>query len=69
MTNPPAISVGKVIGGATNSPDPESQDLPDVEVLLDMEVAGSVAPGAKMVVYFCKDGSDQQTLRGDIGRA
>ena len=29
-----------------------------------MEVVGSVAPGAKMVVYFVKDGSDQQCLRG-----
>jgi kumamolisin len=64
VKNPPEISVGKVTGGATNSPDPEAQDQPDVEVLLDMEVVGSVAPGAKMVVYFVKDGSDQQCLRG-----
>jgi kumamolisin len=60
----PEIAVGKVTGGATNAPDPEAQDQPDVEVLLDMEVVGSVAPGAKMVVYFVKDGSDQQCLRG-----
>ncbi len=60
----PAISVGKVVGGATNRPAPDEEGQPDVEVLLDMEVVGSVAPGAKMVVYFVKDGSDQQCLRG-----
>jgi len=64
LKHPPEITVGKVTGGATNSPDPEAQDQPDVEVLLDMDVVGSVAPGAKMVVYFVKDGSDQQCLRG-----
>jgi kumamolisin len=64
VTNPPAVTVGKVTGGATNSPDPEAQDQPDIEVLLDIEVAGAVAPGAQMVVYFVKDGSDQQCLRG-----
>jgi kumamolisin len=64
IKNPPQIVVGKVAGGATNSPDPESPDQPDVEVLLDMEVVGAVAPGAKMVVYFVNDGSDQQCLRG-----
>ena len=63
VTNPPTVTVGKVTGGATNSPDPEAQDQPDIEVLLDIEVAGAVAPGAKMVVYFAKDGSDQQCLR------
>jgi kumamolisin len=64
VTNPPQIVVGKVAGGATNAPDPHSPEQPDVEVLLDMEVVGAVAPGAKMVVYFVKDGSDQQCLRG-----
>ena len=60
----PTISVGTVVGGATNQPAPDADGQPDVEVLLDMEVAGSVAPGAKMVVYFVNDGSDQQCLRG-----
>lgn len=60
----PTISVGTVVGGATNQPVPDDPDQPDVEVLLDMEVVGSVAPGAKMVVYFVRDGSDQQCLRG-----
>ena len=33
-----------------------------MEVLLDIEVAGSVAPGAEIVVYFAKDASDQGFL-------
>jgi kumamolisin len=64
VAHPPKIAVGKVAGGATNAPDAEAEDQPDIEVLLDMEVIGAVAPGAKMVVYFVKDGSDQQCLRG-----
>jgi kumamolisin len=28
------------------------QDSPDTEVMLDIEVAGAVAPGASIVVYF-----------------
>ena len=60
----PNVNLATVQGGANNAPDPSASDLPDVEVLLDMEVVGSVAPGAKMVMYFVKDGSDQQTLRG-----
>ncbi|HEY2158876.1 MAG TPA: S53 family peptidase [Isosphaeraceae bacterium] len=62
--NPPTISVAKVPGGATNKPAPNDPEMPDVEVLLDMEVVGSAAPGAKMVMYFIKDGSDQQCLLG-----
>jgi kumamolisin len=43
----PAVSfVG--IDGATNSPGASA----DTEVILDIAVAGSVAPGAKLVVYF-----------------
>ncbi len=40
-----------LVDGATNSPtgDPSG---PDGEVALDIEVAGAVAPGAKIVVYF-----------------
>jgi kumamolisin len=46
----PAVSAVSVLGGS-NSPgnDPNG---PDGEVLLDIEVAGAVAPGAKIVVYF-----------------
>jgi kumamolisin len=39
------------VDGVTNQPDP-GQDSPDTEVMLDIEVAGSVAPGANLVVYF-----------------
>jgi kumamolisin len=38
------------INGAENSPSVPNSD--DKEVLLDIQVAGSVAPGAKIVVYF-----------------
>ncbi len=31
----------------------------DIEVALDLEVVGSVAPGAKIVVYFAEQGSSQ----------
>lgn len=46
----PEVSAVSVVGGA-NSPvhDPNSADG---EVMLDIEVAGAVAPGAKIVVYF-----------------
>lgn len=39
------------VGGATNSPG----DPADDEVMLDIEVAGAVAPGARIVVYFAKN--------------
>ena len=48
----PAVSVTAVgVDGATNSPsgDPESADG---EVTLDIQVAGAVAPAAKIAVYF-----------------
>jgi len=46
----PAVSAVSV-GNGSNNPtgDPNG---PDVEVMLDIEVAGSIAPGAKIVVYF-----------------
>ena len=46
----PSITAVSVLG-AGNSPtgDPKG---PDGEVMLDIEVAGAVAPGAKIVVYF-----------------
>jgi kumamolisin len=46
----PAVSAVSV-DGAQNQPtgDPNG---PDAEVMLDIEVAGAVAPGAKIVVYF-----------------
>lgn len=64
VPNPPAVTVVEFAGGGTNSPgtDPLDPANPDVEVLLDIEVAGSVAPGAEIVLYFAKDASDQGFL-------
>jgi kumamolisin len=64
VAHPPSFVTRPVKGGATNAPAPNDQDQPDVEVLLDMEVAGTVAPGAKLFMYFVKDGSDKQILLG-----
>jgi kumamolisin len=47
---PPTVSVVPV-DGASNAPDGNPQG-PDGEVQLDLEIAGSVAPGAGLVVYF-----------------
>ena len=48
----PAPSVSAVsVDGAQNQPTGDSGG-PDAEVMLDIEVAGSVAPGAKIAVYF-----------------
>ena len=48
----PAPSVSAVsVDGAENQPTGDTSG-PDTEVMLDIEVAGSVAPGAKIVVYF-----------------
>jgi kumamolisin len=40
------------VDGGTNTPDPNNPDSADGEVDLDIEVAGAVAPGAGIVVYF-----------------
>jgi kumamolisin len=48
----PAPSVSAVsVDGAQNQPTGDANG-PDAEVMLDIEVAGAVAPGAKIVVYF-----------------
>jgi kumamolisin len=39
------------VGGGRNDPDGPSRDA-NGEVMLDIEVAGAVAPRAKIVVYF-----------------
>jgi kumamolisin len=49
LTTPPTVTAVSVDGG-TNSPGVD-QDA-DGEVMLDIEVAGAVAPGARFVVYF-----------------
>ena len=46
----PSVSTVSVDGGQ-NQPTGDASG-PDAEVMLDIEVAGSVAPGAKIVVYF-----------------
>ena len=48
--NAPSVTAVSV-DGVTNQPSP-GQDSPDTEVALDIEVAGAVAPGANIVVYF-----------------
>src|SRR5262249_11314937 len=49
---PDVVAVG--VDGASNDPQPPDPqgNTPDGEVMLDIEVAGSVAPAAKFVVYF-----------------
>ena len=67
VAHPPSFATRPVKGGATNTPNPQppsAKEQPDVEVLLDMEVAGTIAPGAKLFMYFVKDGSDKQILLG-----
>ena len=51
---PPTVTDVFVDGG-TNSP--TNANSADAEVCLDIEVAGAVAPGAKIVVYFCPNTS------------
>lgn len=50
------------VGNAQNSPTGDP-DGPDGEVVLDIEVAGGVAPDAKIAVYFA-DNTDQGFLDG-----
>lgn len=46
----PTVKAVSVDGGRNT---PSTADSADGEVMLDIEVAGAVAPGAKVVVYFC----------------
>lgn len=50
LSSPPAVAAVSV-DGATNAPDGNPSG-PDGEVMLDIEVAGALAPGAAMVVHF-----------------
>ena len=61
---PPSVTAATYPNGGINSPGTNALDPsnPDVEVMLDIEVCGSVAPGAKIVVYFGPDASDQSFL-------
>ena len=60
----PNVSTATYTGGGTNSPGTNAlaQNNPDVEVALDIEVAGGIAPGARVVVYFAPDATDQSFL-------
>ncbi len=49
VTMPEVVAVG--VDGATNSPG-GGADGPDGEVMLDIEVAGAIAPGSSIKVYF-----------------
>lgn len=60
LTVPPVSVVS--IDGATNSPS-GNPDSSDGEVDLDIEVAGSIAPGAHLVLYFAPN-TDQGFLDG-----
>jgi kumamolisin len=48
LANPPIVAVS--VDGATNAPG--GPGSPDDEVMLDIEVAGSIANGASLAVYF-----------------
>ena len=52
----PTVSAISVLGGH-NAPT-GNPDGPDGEVMLDIEVAGSVAPGARIAVYFAPNTDD-----------
>jgi kumamolisin len=64
ISNPPSVTAATYTNGGTNSPGTNALDPnnPDVEVMLDIEVSGSIAPGAKIVVYFAPDATDQSFL-------
>jgi len=57
LKEPQVISVS--VDGGTNSP--STPDSADGEVMLDIEVAGAIAPAAKIVVYFAPN-TDQGFL-------
>jgi kumamolisin len=51
----PAVTA-KLVAGGSNTPD--GPDGADAEVLLDIEIAGAVAPGASYTVYFAPNTDD-----------
>lgn len=61
LATPPSVTAATYPDGGTNSPGTNALDPsnPDVEVMLDIEVSGAVAPGAKIIVYFAPDATDQ----------
>jgi kumamolisin len=61
---PPNVIAANYAGGGSQNPGTDALDPanPDVEVMLDIQVVGACAPGAKIVVYFAPDASDQSFL-------
>ena len=57
VTRPQVVAIG--VDGGANVPGPDPNT--DAEVMLDIEVAGAVAPGAKIAVYFAPN-TDQGFL-------
>jgi kumamolisin len=53
QTPPEVIAVS--VGGAKNDPTTAGPKSPDLEVMLDIDVAAAVAPGARIVVYFAEN--------------
>jgi len=64
IAKPPSVTAASYPNGGMNDPGTNALDPnnPDVEVMLDIEVSGAIAPGAKIVVYFAPDASDQSFL-------
>jgi kumamolisin len=64
IATPPSVTAATFTNGGKNNPGTNALDPnnPDVEVMLDIEVSGSIAPGAKIVVYFAPDATDQSFL-------
>jgi len=50
VTRPQVVALG--VDGGANVPGPDPNT--DAEVMLDIEVAGAVAPGAKIAVYLLR---------------
>ncbi|MGH9741184.1 MAG: S53 family peptidase, partial [Candidatus Acidiferrum sp.] len=64
LSKAPSVTAATYPDGGKNNPGTNALDPnnPDVEVMLDIEVSGSIAPGAKIVVYFAPDATDQSFL-------
>ncbi len=61
LPRPRVVPVG--VNGATNAPFAGGQpNAADPEVAIDIEVAGAIAPGAELVVYFAPDRTSRSFL-------
>jgi kumamolisin len=61
---PPKVTVVPFEGDGGNNPGFNALDpfCRDAEVMLDLQVAGGMAPGAELLVYFARDDSDEGFL-------